>query len=152
MAQCFEHSANSTVLLRCFGANCNVLQNTHFLCYLFGPKFESVLFFTLFPSLIGAFKILALSKNCEGGGLSDPCQDFVGGFPPKVTIHSQLVKIRSKIIFTLKYIVLSALTSIEANHIYALFVSRFINVPNGRGGGGASRQFFQYKDFESACS
>ena len=36
---------------RCFGANCKMSQNTRFLCYYFGLKYSSVLFFTLIPSL-----------------------------------------------------------------------------------------------------
>ena len=42
----------STVLIRYFGANRNMSQNTRFLCYCFCLKFVSVLFFTRFPSLL----------------------------------------------------------------------------------------------------
>ena len=38
--------------LRCFGANCNMSRITRFLCYFFGLKFASVLFFYAFPSLL----------------------------------------------------------------------------------------------------
>ena len=38
--------------LRCFGANCNMSRNTRFLCYFFLLEYSSVLYFTLFPSLI----------------------------------------------------------------------------------------------------
>ena len=37
---------------RCFGAHCKMSRNTRFLCYYFGLKYSSVLFFTLFPSLL----------------------------------------------------------------------------------------------------
>ena len=51
---------------RCFGANCKMSQNTRFLCYYFGLKYSSVLFFTLIPSLIeGA----AVAKECTSFSL-----------------------------------------------------------------------------------
>ena len=33
IAQCYQHSANSIVLIRCFGANRNMSQNMRSLCY-----------------------------------------------------------------------------------------------------------------------
>ena len=37
--------------LRCFGAKWYMSWNKHFLCNFFGPKYLTVLFFTIFPSL-----------------------------------------------------------------------------------------------------
>ena len=70
LALCYQNHAISTVLKvvcyyavlaklgliqgnsRCFGANCKMAQNTRFLCYYFGLKYSSVLFFTIIPSLM----------------------------------------------------------------------------------------------------
>ena len=58
---CYKHCAIRTVRfalcyvsgnLQCFVENCNMSRITQFVCYFFGPKFASVLFITLFPSLV----------------------------------------------------------------------------------------------------
>ena len=63
--------------LRSFAANCNMSRITRLLCYFFGLKFASVLFSTLFPSLVllllgptfgwgGVNRALSLLQSCTG--------------------------------------------------------------------------------------
>ena len=49
--------------LRCFGANCNMSRTTRFVCYIFLLKYSSVLYFTLFPSLLGAMQLTWVEYN-----------------------------------------------------------------------------------------
>ena len=55
-------------ILRCFSANCNMSQNTCFLCY-FETKYSSVLLFTLFPSLPAGGGLSFRRRPSRGNGL-----------------------------------------------------------------------------------
>ena len=60
--------------LRCFGANCNMSRNTRFLCYFFLLKYSSVLYFTLFPSLLLLCKLDGARTHQKTGLAKD--QEF----------------------------------------------------------------------------
>ena len=52
IAKCSQNRVFSTVLIRCFGVNCNLSQNMWFMCYSFCLNFGLCYFFSSLPDFV----------------------------------------------------------------------------------------------------